>query len=93
MPSILSSQDTAFSPSRVFRLRSVRIAAIPAPIVIMAVYSRIKESNQHMDKKNYEAPVTEVVVVNTESGLLTVSPQGVEGSRSSYGTAVEESWN
>ena len=46
-----------------------------------------------MDKKNYEAPVTEVVVVNTESGLLTVSPQGVEGSRSSYGTAVEESWN
>ena len=74
-------------------MRSVRIAAIPAPIVIMAVYSRIKESNQHMDKKNYEAPVTEVVVVNTESGLLTVSPQGVEGSRSGYGTAVEESWN
>lgn len=65
---------------------------IPAPIVIMAVYSRIKESNQHMDKKNYEAPVMEVVVVKIESGLLTVSPQGVEGNRSSYGTAVEESW-
>lgn len=46
-----------------------------------------------MSKGFYEAPVTEVVVVNTESGLLSVSPQGVEGNRSSYGTAVEESWN
>jgi len=65
--------------------------AIPAPIVIMAVYSRIKESNQHMDKKNYEAPVAEVMVVKIESGLL-IDSQGVQGSRSSYGTAVEESW-
>jgi len=45
-----------------------------------------------MNQKNYEAPVMEVVVVKIESGLLTVSPQGVEGNRSSYGTAVEESW-
>lgn len=67
--------------------------AIPAPIVIMAVYSRIKESNQHMDKKNYEAPVAKVMVVKIESGLLTVSPQGVEGNRSSYGTAQSDTWD
>ena len=67
--------------------------AIPAPIVIMAVYSRIKESNQHMDKKNYEAPVMEVVVVKIESGLLTATTPGVQSSRSSYGTAVPEEWN
>ena len=46
-----------------------------------------------MNKKNYEAPVTEVMVVNIESGLLTVSPQGVQGNRSSYGTAQTESWD
>ena len=46
-----------------------------------------------MDKKNYEAPVTEVVVVNFESGLLTISPQGVEGNRSGYGTALSDSWD
>ena len=46
-----------------------------------------------MNKKNYEAPVTEVMVVNIESGLLTVSPQGVQGNRSSYGTAQTDTWD
>ena len=46
-----------------------------------------------MSKKNYEAPVMEVVVVKIESGLLTVSPQGVEGNRSSYGTAQSDTWD
>lgn len=52
-----------------------------------------KESNYNMSKTGYEAPVTEVMVVNIESGLLTVSPQGVQGNRSSYGTAQTESWD
>ena len=46
-----------------------------------------------MDKKNYEAPVMEVVVVKIESGLLTATTPGVQSSRSSYGTAVPEEWN
>ena len=46
-----------------------------------------------MSKKNYEAPVAEVMAVNTESGLLTATNQGVQSSRSSYGTAQSESWD
>ena len=45
-----------------------------------------------MSKKNYEAPVMEVVVVKIESGLL-IDSQGVQGSRSDYGDAVEYIWN
>ena len=48
--------------------------------------------NKYMSKKNYEAPVAEVMVVKTESGLLTAT-QGVQSARSNYGTAVEETWN
>jgi len=46
-----------------------------------------------MSKKIYEAPVAEVMAVNTESGLLTATNQGVQSSRSNYGTAVEDTWN
>ena len=46
-----------------------------------------------MNKKNYEAPVMVVMMVNFESGLLTISPQGVEGNRSGYGTALSDSWD
>ena len=49
--------------------------------------------DNNMSKKNYEAPVMEVVVVKIESGLLTATTPGVQSSRSSYGTAVEESWD
>lgn len=46
-----------------------------------------------MSKTSYEAPVTVVMMVNFESGLLTTSPQGVEGNRSGYGTALSDSWD
>ncbi len=46
-----------------------------------------------MSKTSYEAPVTVVVVLNIESGLLTASPQGVQGNRGSYGTALSDSWD
>ena len=46
-----------------------------------------------MSKKNYEAPVTEVMVVKMESGLLTATTQGVQGNRSSYGTAQTDNWD
>ena len=49
--------------------------------------------NKYMSKKNYEAPVAEVMVVKIESGLLTATTPGVQSSRSNYGTAVEETWN
>jgi len=46
-----------------------------------------------MRKTSYEAPVTEVMVVKIESGLLTDTTQpGVQGSRSGYGTAQTDSW-
>ena len=47
----------------------------------------------NMSKTSYEAPVTKVIVVNIESGLLTASTQGVQGYRSSYGTAESDSWD
>ncbi len=46
-----------------------------------------------MSKTIYEAPVAEVTVVNLESGLLTATTQGVQGNRSSYGTAQSDSWD
>ena len=46
-----------------------------------------------MSKRMYEFPMTEVVVVNIESGLLTDTTQGVQGNRSGYGTDVEDTWN
>lgn len=47
-----------------------------------------------MSKTSYETPVAEVVVVKIESGLLTDTTQpGVQGSRSSYGTAQTDSWD
>ena len=46
-----------------------------------------------MSKDFYEAPVTVVMMVNFESGLLTISSQGVEGNRSGYGIALSDSWD
>ena len=46
-----------------------------------------------MRKSSYEAPVTEVMVVKMESGLLTATTQGVQGNRSGYGTAQTDSWD
>ena len=46
-----------------------------------------------MRKSSYEAPVTIIMMVNFESGLLTISSQGVEGNRSGYGTALSDSWD
>lgn len=46
-----------------------------------------------MSKNIYEAPVAEVTVVILESGLLTATTQGVQGNRSSYGTAQSDSWD
>ena len=46
-----------------------------------------------MRKQNYEAPVTDVLVVNIESGLLTDTTQGVQGNRSGYGAAQTDTWD
>ena len=46
-----------------------------------------------MNKKYYETPVAEVMVVKIESGLLTATTQGVQGNRSSYGTAQSDTWD
>ena len=37
--------------------------------------------------------MAEVMAVKIESELLIDSNKGVQSSRSSYGTAVEDSWN
>ena len=45
------------------------------------------------NKKQFEFPVTNLVEVVIQSGILQDSPQGVQGSRRSYGTAEEQSWD
>ena len=44
-------------------------------------------------RQAYEAPETIVIVVNTENGILTVSGEGTNASRNSYGTAEPENWD
>ena len=44
-----------------------------------------------METRFYEAPRCEVVEVKMESGLLTNT--NVQGTRSSYGNAVSDSWD
>lgn len=41
-------------------------------------------------KQYYKAPVTQVIVVNTDAGILQNS---IKASRSSYGTAQTDEWN
>lgn len=41
-------------------------------------------------KLSYEAPVTDVMAVKMERGLLAAS--GVQGSRDDYGDAWSENW-
>ena len=43
-------------------------------------------------RQTYEAPATIVIVVKTESGILTLSGEGTNASRSSYGAAHTETW-
>ena len=41
-------------------------------------------------KQMYEAPVAEVIVVNTEANFLDGS---IKGNRSSYGAAQTDNWD
>ena len=43
-------------------------------------------------REHYETPSTMVLEVKIESGILTVSNQEVQGTRTTYGAAVDDTW-
>ncbi len=45
-----------------------------------------------MEKRFYEAPASEVLVVRIEAALLQASQNSVSATRSGYGTATNDTW-
>ena len=43
-------------------------------------------------RQSYEVPVTIVIAVKTEFGILTLSDERTNASRSGYGAANSETW-